>query len=131
MIDRRTGAKKLEMWSAEDEGKPAPDFAAPTDRPATRRPTEAPNRRADDSREGAGAATAAAEVSTDAKVAAARPATKRPVDPPVPAVPDHEEPTEEPANEFRWPKQSDEPEDPKDDLGADSPLLSRAFRAAK
>ena len=130
MIDRRTGAKKLEMWSAEDEGKPAPDFAAPTDRPATRRPTEAPKRRAGDALETTASSRAPAEAPTDAK-GAVRPATKRPADAPVPAAPDHEEPPEETANEFRWPKQGDEPEDPKDDLGADSPLLSRAFRAAK
>ena len=130
MIDRRTGAKKLEMWSAEDEGKQAPDFAAPTDRPATRRPTEAPKRRADDSMEATASSAAAPEARTDAK-AAVRPATKRPVDAPVSAAPEQEEPAKETSNEFRWPKQGDEPEDPKDDLGADSPLLSRAFRAAK
>ncbi|NNF56062.1 MAG: DUF3499 family protein [Acidimicrobiales bacterium] len=130
MIDRRTGAKKLEMWSAEDEGKPAPDFAAPTDRPATRRPTDVPKRRADDSEEVTATAGPASEASA-AIVGAKRPATKRPVDVPAPAAPEREEQKEEVANEFRWPKQSDEPEDPKDDLGADSPLLSRAFRAAK
>ena len=130
MIDRRTGAKKLEMWSAEDEGRPAPDFAAPTDRPATRRPAEAPKRRAADSMETTTSATTAPEAPAVAK-SASRPATKRPADAPVPSVLDHDEPTEETASEFRWPKQGDEPEDPKDDLGADSPLLSRAFRAAK
>ncbi len=118
------------MWTADDEGRPAPDFAAPTDRPATRRPTEAPNRRANDSAAATAQSGSAPEAFT-AEVGTTRPATKRPADVAVPAAPEQDEPTEETGSEFRWPKQGDEPDSPKDDLGADSPLLSRAFRAAK
>ncbi len=73
-----------------------------------------------------------------------RPATRRPADPERseasppdtgrgdPRDPDGVDAAEvEPSTEFRWPKQSDEPENDKEDLSADSPLLSRAFRAAK
>lgn len=132
MVDRRTGARKLEIWSAEDEGRPAPAFAVPTERPSTKRPADPQSRRAEDTEvEEPVAAEPAPAVPTE------RPAARRPQPEPKPEPAPEPVAKEQPAAEegFRWPKQGDEdPEEagpPKKDLAADSPLLSRAFRAAK
>ncbi len=133
MVDRRTGARKLEIWSAEDEGRPAPAFAVPTERPSAKRPADPQFRRADDSELEDQAAPAPAVPPTG------RPAARRPQPEPKPRPTPEPVAKEEPAPKqdegFLWPKQGDEePEDdgkPKKDLLADSPLLSRAFRAAK
>ncbi len=129
MVDRRTGARKMEIWSAEQEGRPAPAFAAPTDRPAPKRPSEPMTRRVED-RDGEDTPAAAPTRSVPEE----RPAAKRPQPEPV-AEPEPAPVTaadDAPQSEFRWPKQSDQQDDEdKQDIAADSPLLSRAFRAAK
>ncbi len=112
LVDQRTGAQQTEIWSAEDKGRPAPDFEAPTDRPATRRPVD--------------------PVSEDQEHRATAPAARRAESTPEPGAVAEEDPESEPG--FHWPKQGDEhdeAEDKKEGLAAESPLLSRAFRAAK
>jgi hypothetical protein len=119
LVDRRTGAKKIEVWSAEDEDLTVPRFSPPTARPSARRPQEAPHRRAEDRVEDEATATA-----PEAVTAEAAPENRR----------DDETGKEMPAAGFRWPKHGEEADDNEDEaegLGADSPLLSRAFRAAK
>ncbi len=121
LVDRRTGARQMEIWSADDEGAPSLSFAAPTERPAARRPTDE-------------VATPPPAATAEAPPAPAeRPAAKRPTEP----VPEPEPVAakEEPAEAgFHWPKHGEDVDDDTDveqDLAADSPLLSRAFRAAK
>ena len=134
MIDNRTGARKLEIWSAEDEGRPAPAFAVPTERPSAKRPSDPMSRRSEDRRpEESATPGPPAAVPTD-RPAARRPLPEPTLDPTSEPVA-KEEPAPKQAEGFRWPKQGDEePEDddkPEKGLAADSPLLSRAFRAAK
>lgn len=131
LVDRRTGAPKMEMWTAEDEAGISSGLAPPTERPSTRRPADPPNRRAEDR-------TAQAEDQPDHDVARTteRPATRRPVDTPEPApvaeVAQAGAPAEEDGTHgFRWPRHDTETDETDDGLTADSPLLSRAFRAAK
>jgi len=135
MVDRRTGARKMEMWSAEQEGHPAPGFAAPTERTAARRPSDPMSRRAEDPDDAE--PTAAPAERPQQAAPNERPATRRPTPEPAPepepvADAPPVAPAEDSAGEFRWPKQSDrQDDDEKEDFAADSPLLSRAFRAAK
>ena len=124
LVDRRTGARQMEIWSVEDEGRPAPAFAPPTERPAARRPADA---------EGVPtAAPTAAPVTTPTE----RPTARRP-EPEAGTDPETTEEADADASKdtgFQWPKHGDEhddAEDEKEGLAADSPLMSRAFRAAK
>ncbi len=119
LVDRRTGAKKIEVWSAEDDDVAVPRFSPPTARPSARRPRETPHRRAEDRVDDEAGTTA-----PEAVTAEAAPVRPR----------DDETGKEAPTEGFRWPKHGEEADDTEDEaegLGADSPLLSRAFRAAK
>jgi hypothetical protein len=123
LIDRRTGAPQMEIWSAEEDGQSAaPAFAPPTERPTTKRPVD-------------GAAAEAVPVEPAASPGGATPARSAGQPEPDPGPePDAEPgpPSEE--SGFHWPKQGDEhdeAEDEREGLAAESPLLSRAFRAAK
>jgi len=125
MVDRRTGARHMEIWSAEDEARPAPAFAAPTERPATRRPVDVV--RAEASGPASSAPPAPEAAPTE------RPAARRPEPDPEPVAPVKVDESSDETG-FHWPKhgdEHDEAEDEKEGLAADSPLLSRAFRAAK
>lgn len=118
LVDRRTGAKTFEVWSAADDDVAVPRFSPPTARPSARRPQEAPHRRAED-RALDPAQTKASEVPEDEADA---------------EKPRAETGEDTPSAGFRWPKHGEEADDTEDEaegLGADSPLLSRAFRAAK
>ncbi|MFW2383129.1 MAG: DUF3499 family protein [Acidimicrobiales bacterium] len=126
MVDRRTGARQMEIWSAEDEARPAPEFAAPTERPATRRPVDEVRA------EATGPAASSPHPSQEA-APTERPAARRPEPDPEPAAATKAEDGPDETG-FHWPKhgdEHDEAEDEKEGLAADSPLLSRAFRAAK
>ncbi len=117
LVDRRTGAKQIDVWSAEEDDLVVPGFAPPTGRPTARRPQETPHRRAEDR------VVADAPPAEPADVAAetASPGAEK------------SEPAA-PGAGLQWPKHSEEADDGDDEaegLGADSPLLSRAFRAAK
>lgn len=114
----------MEIWSVEDEGRPVQAFAPPTERPAARRPADA---------EGV---PPAAAIATPVTTPTERPTARRP-EPEAGTDPETTEEADADALEdtgFQWPKHGDEhddAEDEKEGLAADSPLLSRAFRAAK
>jgi hypothetical protein len=126
LVDHRTGAPQMEIWSTEDEERPAPAFAPPTDRPAARRPTDPVS-----TEETPGAQTEA--VSAPKAPLSERPTARRP-EPEQAPEPERVEEKAPDESGFHWPKQGDEhdeAEDKKEGLAAESPLLSRAFRAAK
>ena len=114
IVDRRTGAGNLAVWSSEEEA-PAKS-APPAQRPPSRRPQEAP---------AAARSAAAAQASTNESVREPETAPK-----PEPAAAEvAEEQTSPPPADFPWHKKYSDEED--EDLMADSPLLSRAFRAGR
>ncbi|MBT8240916.1 MAG: DUF3499 family protein [Acidimicrobiia bacterium] len=120
LVDRRTGARQMEIWSTEEEDRPAPAFAPPTERPATKRPVDETVAEVSPVQ-----ATPSPAVATPTQTTSAR--GHEPEDAPEPETPSDE-------TGFHWPKhgdEHDEAEDKKEGLAAESPLLSRAFRAAK